>query len=149
MDQIKIGKFIAERRKLAGLTQMQLSERLGVTDRAVSKWENRIGYPDVTLIPHLAEILKIPIEILFGKTQNVTAITDGSCTLSGECGALFSVFAIGQARVSIAGAKYPLTDARLEEGYPLGVSNALRSPSVTVSAKGSVLIFFEKTLKLT
>ena len=40
MDQIKIGKFIAERRKELNLTQMQLAEKLGITDRAVSKWEN-------------------------------------------------------------------------------------------------------------
>ena len=39
MDQIKIGKFIAEGRKRADLTQIQLAEKLGITDRAVSKWE--------------------------------------------------------------------------------------------------------------
>ena len=39
MDQIKIGKFIARRRKSVGLTQMQLAEKLNITDRAVSKWE--------------------------------------------------------------------------------------------------------------
>ena len=39
MDQAKIGKFIAECRKKEGLTQMQLAEKLGITDRAVSKWE--------------------------------------------------------------------------------------------------------------
>ena len=38
MDQVKIGKFIAERRKAAGLTQWQLAEELNITDRAVSKW---------------------------------------------------------------------------------------------------------------
>ncbi len=43
MDQIKIGKFIAKRRKLKNLTQMQLAEKLGITDRAVSKWENGIS----------------------------------------------------------------------------------------------------------
>ena len=39
MDQVKIGKFIAERRKKANLTQMQLAEKLNITDRAISKWE--------------------------------------------------------------------------------------------------------------
>ncbi len=43
MDQIKIGKFIAERRKLKNLTQMQLAESLGITDRAVSKWETGVS----------------------------------------------------------------------------------------------------------
>jgi thiamine pyrophosphokinase len=87
--------------------------------------------------------------VLFGKTQNVTAITDSSCTLSGECGALFSVFAFGTATVSIEGASYPLQNAILKETFPLGVSNSLKDSSVTVSAKGSVLIFFKKTLKFT
>ena len=40
MNQIKIGKFIAFRRKQQNLTQMQLAEKLNITDRAVSKWEN-------------------------------------------------------------------------------------------------------------
>lgn len=44
MDQIKIGKFIAERRKLKNLTQMQLAEKLGITDRAVSKWECGVSH---------------------------------------------------------------------------------------------------------
>ena len=39
MDQMKIGRFIAERRKRVSLTQLQLAEKLGITDRAVSKWE--------------------------------------------------------------------------------------------------------------
>ena len=43
MDQIKIGKFIAERRKSLGLTQARLGEMLGITDRAVSKWERGVS----------------------------------------------------------------------------------------------------------
>ena len=43
MDQVKIGKFIATRRKEKGFTQVQLAEKLGITDRAVSKWENGIS----------------------------------------------------------------------------------------------------------
>ena len=61
--------IVASQRKKLKMTQEELASQLGITPQAVSKWENRIGYPDVTLIPHLAEILKIPIEILFGKTQ--------------------------------------------------------------------------------
>ena len=44
MNQIKIGKFIAERRKLVGLTQMQLADQLGITDKAVSKWERGVSH---------------------------------------------------------------------------------------------------------
>ena len=46
MDQLKIGKFIAQQRKTVGLTQAQLAEQLNITDRAVSKWETGKAMPD-------------------------------------------------------------------------------------------------------
>lgn len=65
MDQVKIGKFIAERRKLINLTQMQLAEMLNITDRAVSKWERGKSMPDSSIMPELCEFLKISINDLF------------------------------------------------------------------------------------
>ena len=68
MDQIKIGKFIAECRKKAGITQMQLAERLGITDRAVSKWETGKAMPDSSLMLELCDILGINVnELLNGE----------------------------------------------------------------------------------
>ena len=68
MDQVKIGKFIAEQRKQKGLTQMQLAERLGVTDRAVSKWENGRSMPDTSIMLELCDALKISVnELLLGE----------------------------------------------------------------------------------
>ena len=64
MDQIKIGRFIAERRKNAGLTQMQLAEQLGITDRAVSKWETGRALPDAALMLELCAILSISVNDL-------------------------------------------------------------------------------------
>lgn len=64
VDQAKIGKFIAGRRKEAGLTQMQLAERLGVTDRAVSKWERGLSLPDAAIMLDLCGILKITVNDL-------------------------------------------------------------------------------------
>ena len=64
MDQIKIGKFIADCRKKQGLTQMQLAEKLGITDRPVSKWENGRSLPDSSLMLELCEILKITVNDL-------------------------------------------------------------------------------------
>lgn len=64
MDQIKIGKFIAECRKKQGLTQMQLAEKLNITDRAVSKWENGRSMPDSSIMLNLCEILKITVNDL-------------------------------------------------------------------------------------
>ena len=61
MDQIKIGKFIAECRRKQGLTQMQLAEKLGITDRAVSKWENGKSMPDSAIMLDLCMLLKITV----------------------------------------------------------------------------------------
>ena len=68
MDQIKIGRFISERRKSVGLTQMQLAERLNITDRAVSKWERGRAMPDTSIMLELCEILGISVnELLIGE----------------------------------------------------------------------------------
>ena len=64
MDQIKIGRFIAERRKANNLTQLQLAEKLNITDRAVSKWENGKSLPDSSIMLELCEILKISVNDL-------------------------------------------------------------------------------------
>ena len=64
MDQIKIGRFIAERRKNKGMTQMQLAETLNITDRAVSKWENGRTMPDSSIMLELCELLGISVNDL-------------------------------------------------------------------------------------
>ena len=64
MDQVKIGKFIAERRKTEGLTQVQLAEKLNITDRAVSKWETGKSLPDAMIMLDLCGILKITVNDL-------------------------------------------------------------------------------------
>ena len=68
MDQIKIGRFIAECRRLQGLTQAQLAEKLNITDRAVSKWETGRSLPDAALMLALCEVLEISVnELLNGE----------------------------------------------------------------------------------
>ena len=64
MDQIKIGAFIAECRKKENLTQMQLAEKLNITDRAISKWERGKSLPDSAIMLSLCEILKISVNDL-------------------------------------------------------------------------------------
>ena len=66
MDQIKIGAFIAAKRKEAGLTQAALAEKLGITDRAVSKWERGICLPDASIILDLCQILNIQPAAMLG-----------------------------------------------------------------------------------
>ena len=64
MNQEKIGKFIAKLRKEKNMTQLQLSLKLGVTDRAISKWENGRGMPDLSLMKPLCNELGITINDL-------------------------------------------------------------------------------------
>ena len=68
MDQIKIGKFIAECRKKKNLTQAQLAEKLDITDRAISKWETGKAMPDSDIMLDLCDILGIKVnELLCGE----------------------------------------------------------------------------------
>ena len=59
-----MGQIIATKRKELGMTQMELAERMGVTDKAVSKWERDLSYPDVNSLPKLAEIFGMTVDQL-------------------------------------------------------------------------------------
>lgn len=78
MNQIKIGKFIAEKRREQNLTQLELAEKLGITDRAVSKWETGRAMPDSGLMLELCEILGITVtdllngEVVVGNIEEVS-----------------------------------------------------------------------------
>lgn len=65
MNQQKTGKYIAEKRKSQNMTQTQLAERLGVSDKAVSKWERGISLPDVSKYQELCEVLEVSLNELF------------------------------------------------------------------------------------
>ena len=75
MNNNKIGKFIAELRKEKGITQKELGDKLFVTDKAVSKWERGVSFPDITILEKLAKELDVDIsEILCGekgKNKNI------------------------------------------------------------------------------
>ena len=75
MDQIKIGRYIAECRKNVNLTQKQLAEKLGITDKAISKWERGITMPDTSIMLELCDILCISVnELLSGEKINMENI---------------------------------------------------------------------------
>ena len=72
MNQIKIGRFIAACRKKSNLTQMQLAEKLGITDKAISKWERGVAMPDTSIMLELCDILCISVnELLSGEKINM------------------------------------------------------------------------------
>ncbi len=79
MDQIKIGKFIKECRNKNNLTQNELAEKLGITDRAVSKWENGRAMPDSSLMLDLCKELKITVnDLLSGEVVSVNNYNENS-----------------------------------------------------------------------
>ncbi len=65
MNQEKIGRFIAESRRAKNYTQEELAEKLGITNKAISKWENGICLPDSSLYQPLCQVLDISISELF------------------------------------------------------------------------------------
>lgn len=66
MDAIYTGKVISDRRKELNLTQKELAETLNVTDKAISRWENGLNYPDIGIMDHLANSLGISVIELLG-----------------------------------------------------------------------------------
>ncbi|MBR2810304.1 MAG: helix-turn-helix domain-containing protein [Solobacterium sp.] len=71
MDQVKIGSLLKELRKEKGMTQAQLAEKCGVSDRSVSRWENGVTMPDFDIMIELAKLYDVQIEeILTGERRN-------------------------------------------------------------------------------
>ena len=64
MDNNTMGQTISALRKERGMTQKDLAEKLGITDKAVSKWERDVACPDISLLPKLAQILEISVDEL-------------------------------------------------------------------------------------
>ena len=76
MDASKFGKFISEQRKALGMTQADLGNKLMVTDKAVSKWERGLGFPDINTLEPLAEALQVSVQELMRAEKNVTQATN-------------------------------------------------------------------------
>ena len=78
MDQIKIGRFIAERRKSVNLTQAQLAERLDLSPKTISKWETAKGLPDISLLGAIASALDIVVHLgrLRDRSRRVLEISE-------------------------------------------------------------------------
>ena len=74
MEEKSLGKIIAELRKENNMTQMDLAEKMCVTDKAVSKWERDISCPDIKTINKLAEIFNVDINILLNTKVNTKSI---------------------------------------------------------------------------
>ncbi len=64
MNELKVGMRIAELRKTNNITQLELAEKLTVTDRAVSKWETGGSFPDIALLPQIADVFNVSVDYL-------------------------------------------------------------------------------------
>lgn len=61
MDARKTGQFICDNRKKCGMSQKELADRLNITDKAVSKWERGISFPDISMLIPISEVLKVSL----------------------------------------------------------------------------------------
>ena len=110
MDARNTGTLIRALREERGLTQRQLADALGVTGKAVSKWERGGGCPDVELLPGLSERLGTPVETLLDGRLAVDARTGGTMKRAAfrvcpACGNV--IVTTGDAEVSCCGRKLP------------------------------------------
>lgn len=81
-----LGALIAQLRKQKGMTQLELAQQMGVTDKAVSKWERDLSCPDINSIPHLAEVLGVSVEELMqSKTQETPQRSDVAQIMNTAC----------------------------------------------------------------
>lgn len=87
MDAVHLGKTIKELRVKNKLTQKELAERLNLTDKAISKWERGLNFPDITLFPKIAEALNVDLKTLLMIEENEslpTAVFESSIALVTE-----------------------------------------------------------------
>ena len=70
MKKHTFGNMVAELRRQSGMTQLELAEKMGVTDKAVSKWERDLSFPDINSVPKLAEIFGVSVDELMQVKTN-------------------------------------------------------------------------------
>lgn len=81
MNKESLGEMIMSLRKERGMTQLELAEKMGVTDKAVSKWERDLSCPDINSIPRLAEVLNVSVEELMQSKREPAKSADKTKTL--------------------------------------------------------------------
>ena len=75
MTNKTMGEIISTLRKEKGMTQKELADHLGLTDKAVSKWERNLSCPDINTLPKLADILDTSVEELLSASPRPTEVT--------------------------------------------------------------------------
>ena len=137
MNQYVTGAMIKRLREKRAITQQQLAEKIGVSDKAISKWETGRGYPDITLIEPLACVLGVSVIELFSGENIVNANPSFNMRLMKVyvgplCGNV--VQSSGQAVVSCCGITLPALEAEpADESHPITVQKVEDEYYVTVS----------------
>ncbi|MBQ9401458.1 MAG: helix-turn-helix domain-containing protein [Eubacteriales bacterium] len=137
MDHYVTGATIKALREKLGMTQAELADKLCVSDKAVSKWENGRGFPDVSLLEPIGKALHISVpELLCGQT--ITNRNRGSNMLKSlfyvcpVCGNV--IFARGEAMISCCGIRLPALEAEeADEAHAVGVEQIEDEIYVTAS----------------
>ncbi|MCI5754412.1 MAG: helix-turn-helix domain-containing protein [Clostridiales bacterium] len=128
MDQIKTGRLIRALRQAQGLTQRALAGRIGVSDKAVSKWERGCGAPDIALLPQLSQALQVDLHALLRGALEENDMTNGNLNklriyVCPDCGNL--LFSTDEASVSCCGrALTPLQAQPADEAHALSVTES-------------------------
>ncbi len=137
MNQYVTGNTIKELREKQGLTQSELAEKLGVTDKAVSKWENGRGLPDISLIEPISKIFNIStIELLSGEKISNTNISSNMLRsgfyVCPVCGNI--IYSVGDSLVSCHGITLPrLSAEECEEEHNINVEMVEDEYYVTIN----------------
>lgn len=126
MDQVKTGELIRLLRQKQGLTQLALAGQIGVSDKAVSKWERGCGAPDIALLPALSAALKVDTAALLKGDLDVNARSNGNlkklrCYVCPDCGNI--LFATDTAGISCCGHQLTaLKPARPDDAHRLNIT---------------------------
>ena len=132
MDQEKIGKFIAKLRKEKNMTQNELAQRLGITDRAISKWENGRGMPDLSLLTPLCEILDVSIYgTVLGYNVNIDRQVCINAVYKYNTSIVYQIYLVVKDE-EIQTPKYIEYDLELNVGDIYQISADYRWPSTTI-----------------
>ncbi len=98
MDASKLGNFISDQRKSLGMTQADLGNKIMVTDKAVSRWERGLGFPDINTLEPLAEALQVSVQELMQAEKNVT----GEVSTEEASNAILNTIGVAEAQLKAA-----------------------------------------------
>ena len=103
MKKQTFGMMVSSLRKEKGMTQLELADKMGVTDKAVSKWERDLSYPDINSISKLAEILGVSVDELMQNKTNVKENENSKDLVNTICKAVGMAMGIAVVVLSVLG----------------------------------------------